>query len=36
MVLQVSLEALGLWGAMESDKVERCDNRLGTAVFHQR
>jgi hypothetical protein len=34
MVLQVSLEALGLWGAMESDKVERCDNRLGlTAVL---
>jgi hypothetical protein len=33
LVMQVSLEALGLWGAVESDKVERHDNRLAFATI---
>ena len=33
LVMQVSLEALGLWDAVESDKVERRDDRLELAAI---
>jgi hypothetical protein len=33
LVTQVSLEALGLWDAVESDKVERRDDRLALAAI---
>jgi hypothetical protein len=33
LVMQVSLEALGLWDAVESDKVERRDDRLALTTI---
>lgn len=33
LVMKVSLEALGLWGAVESDKVERRDDRMALSVI---
>ncbi|WVZ56302.1 hypothetical protein U9M48_006852 [Paspalum notatum var. saurae] len=33
LVMQVSLEALGLWDAVESDKVERRDDRMALAAI---